>query len=126
MEPSTKASTPAGAVRVDVTAFRALDSNLGLIRPLVDRAFQVWDLPGWEARAGEEFHDWRLGVRLGAAASGDWSQRTHNLSAALPGIRRAGFREALDVLRHKGQVVLPPSAGYGLSVRRSVVRTARR
>ena len=86
MGPSSMALTLAGAVRDDVAAFRTLGANLGLIRPLVNRDFQVWDMPGRKARAGKERHDWRKGVRLGPTASGEWSQRIHDLCATPPGI----------------------------------------
>ena len=54
MEPFATALTLAGAVRVDVTAFRTLDANPGVNRPVVGRDFQILELPGRRARAGKE------------------------------------------------------------------------
>ena len=62
--------------------------------------FQVWELPRRKASVGKDCHEWRLGVRLGASASGEWPQRTSELPLALPGIRKAAFREVADVLRY--------------------------
>ena len=99
----------AGAARVDVQEFRTFDVNFGLGRSMVSRDFQVWELPDREARVGEEYRGWRLGVRLGAAASGERSRRICYLSSTPPGIRKAAFREVMDVLRYKGKVGYPPS-----------------
>ena len=66
----TSALKAARATLVDPGDFRALDENARLLRPLIGRGFQVWELQPRLARNGKERHNWRLGVRLGAAASG--------------------------------------------------------
>ena len=52
MDPFTAVLDVAGAVRVAVEEFRALDANFGLGRPLVNGDFQVWELRGRKARVG--------------------------------------------------------------------------
>ena len=109
MEPLTEASKVARANLVDPGECRTLSEDAPLLRPLVGRDFQVWELPAHNARDGKTRRNWRLGVRLGAAASGVYSQRVSDLDAASPGIRKAGSREMVVVLRSPGQAGYPPS-----------------
>ena len=60
----------AKAERVGPGGFRSLGENAGILRPLVGRGFQVWELPEGSAWDGKEYHEWRVGVRLGPNASG--------------------------------------------------------
>ena len=83
MEPLARALTVVGAGRVDAWQRRALDANSGALRSLVDRECQKW----------------RLGPSLGPHASGELPQRIYDLDAVLPRIRRAGFREVMEILR---------------------------
>ena len=100
---------------VDPREFRALDENARLLRPLV-----VWELKSRSARDGKQCRNWRLGARLGPDASGLYSQMVSDLGATPPGIRKAGFREVMEVLRRPGQVGYPPNvatdAQLGFSV----------
>ena len=68
MGPLTAALNAAHAALVGPEEFRALGENASSLRPLVGRDFQAWDLPPRLARDGETRRNWRLGVRLGAAA----------------------------------------------------------
>ena len=108
-EPPTRTLAVAGADRVDAGAFRALGANSGLLRPLVTRDFQVWWLPGRQARDGKKCHEWRLGVRLGPNTPRELPRRIYELAATPPGIRKTGFRKVMEALRRKGQVGYPPS-----------------
>ena len=81
MDPPAEALKAARATRVDPGDFRALSEDASLFRPLVGRDFQVWELPAREARDGRARHDWRLGARLGAAASGLYSQWVSDMDA---------------------------------------------
>ena len=49
------------------------------------------------------------GARLGPDASDAYPQQVFDLDATLPGIRTAGFREVIEVLRRPGQAENPPS-----------------
>ena len=89
--------------------FRALTENAPLMRPLVGRGFQVRELKNRASRNWILRRDWRPGVRLRPRAPGIHSQRIYVLDAIPPGIRRAGFREVMEVLRRPGQVGYPPS-----------------
>ena len=119
-EPSSEALTVDGAARVDAGELRALDADFGLLRPLAVLGYQVWALPGRQARGGEKCREWQLGVRLGPNASGELSQRICDLDVTTPGIRRAGLREVMGVFRSTEQAGYPPSvatsAQLGLSV----------
>ena len=101
LKPLTTALTHAGAVQVDVKEFRTSGANFWSGRPLVTRDFQVWEMPGRQARVRNERHEWRLGVRLGATASEERSKRMYDLSSASPRIRKAALREVTDVLRYR-------------------------
>ena len=95
---------------MDATEFRTLDGSLELECPLVHRNFQVWELPKRKARVGKARHEWRLGVRLEVSASGERPQRIFDLPSTHPGIRRADFREVMDVPRNKGRLGYSPGA----------------
>ena len=84
MDPLTTALNAAKAVRVDPGECRTLRANARLLRPLIGRGFQVWELQEKLARDGKVCHVWRLGVRLGPIASEVSSQRV-DLDAALRG-----------------------------------------
>ena len=73
MDPITSALKAAGATVVDPGEFRTPDENTRLLRPLVGRGFQVWELLNRLARERKQRHDWRSGVRLGPYASGLYS-----------------------------------------------------
>ena len=103
MGPRTAALKAAKAVMVGPGEFRALDDHARLLRPLFSR-----ELKGRTACSGEACRDWRLGVRLGPNAPGIYSQRVSDLDATTPGIRKAGFREVIEVLRRPGQAGHPP------------------
>ena len=87
----------------------ALHKNVRLMRPLVGRGRQVWELKGRIARNGKSRHDSRLEARLGPNASGIYPQMVSDLDATPPGIRKAGFREVMQVLRCPGRVSHQPS-----------------
>ena len=70
MDPLTTSLKAAKAERVGPGGFRSLGENAGILRPLVGRGFQVWELPEGSAWDGKEYHEWRVGVRLGPNASG--------------------------------------------------------
>ena len=125
IEPLAKALNFAGAVLVDVTEFRTLDGNFGPERSPVNGDFQVRESRGRQARVGADCHEWRAGVRLGATASGEWSQRTYDLASTPPGIRKAGFREVTEALRYPRQVPNRASRRWHVSPPRCV-RTVRR
>ena len=93
---------------VDPGEFRTPAENNRLSQPLAGRGFQVWGLKDRAARDGEMRYNWRLGVRLGPNASELFSQMVSDLGGAPPGIRKAGFREVVEVLRSPGQVGCPP------------------
>ena len=57
MEPSTTALTVAGTELVDPGEFRTPGGTATPLRPLVGRGFQVWALPGRQARDGKECHE---------------------------------------------------------------------
>ena len=109
MGPLTTALKAAKAERVDPEDFRAPRENASLLRPLIGRGFQVWRLQERIARDGNVSHDWPQGVRPGPNASGAYSQRVFDLGATHPGIRGAGFREVMEVLRGPGKAGYPPS-----------------
>ena len=69
MNPPTSALKAARATLVGPGESRPLGENARLLRPLVGRGFQVRELQSRLARNGKEYHNWRLGVCLGAAAS---------------------------------------------------------
>ena len=108
MDPLTAALKAAKAVLVDPGKFRTLGENARLLRPPVGRGFQVGELKGRNARDGKARHEWRPGVRSGPNASGIHSQMIFDLGATSPGIRKAGFREVIEVLRRPGQAGHPP------------------
>ena len=108
MDPLAAAPNAAKAVKVNPGKFRALDEQARLLRPLIGRGCHVWKSPERIVRDGNACHDWRLGVRLGPNESGVYSQRIFDLDATPPGIRKAGFREVIGVLRSPGQVGRPP------------------
>ena len=68
VDPLAAALNAAHATLMDPEEFRALGENASSLRPLVGRVFQAWELPPRLARDGETRRNWRLGVRLGAAA----------------------------------------------------------
>ena len=106
-----KSALKAGkAALIDPGEFRALDENARLLRPLVGREFQVWELRHRSARDAKQCRDWRLGARLGSNAAGLYSRMVSDLDATPPGIRKAEFREVVKAPRRPGQV------GYPLSV----------
>ena len=74
MDPLAAAFKAAQAGIVDPGEFRTLGENAALLRPPVGRDFQVWALKPRLARDGEKCHNWRMGVRFGATASGVSSQ----------------------------------------------------
>ena len=113
MEPLSTAPSNAGAELVDAGDFRTLGGNAGPLRPLAGRDFKVWASPDRNARDGKECHEWRLGVRLGPYASGALSQCIFDLDATPPGIRKAGFREVMEVLRSSERVGYPRSVATG-------------
>ena len=78
---------------------RSLDEDTHLLRPLAGREYQVWELKGRTARNGKSLREWRLGMRMGPNASGIYPQLVSDPDATPPVIRKAGFREVLDVLR---------------------------
>ena len=88
---------------VDTGEFRTLSEDASRFRPLVGRDFQVWELPARDARDGKTCRNCRLGARLGAAASGLYSQWVSDLEATPPGVRKAGCREVMEVLRSPGR-----------------------
>ena len=53
LKPSSTALTFAGAVRVDAEEFHTLRANFRSERSLVNRDFQVWELPGGESTCGK-------------------------------------------------------------------------
>ena len=110
----------AQAVAVDPREFRAFGENACLLRPLVGRGFQVWELKNRAARDGKMRHNGRLGARLVSNASGLFSQMVSVLNATHPVIRTAGFREVMGVLRSPGQVgylpIIATDAQLGFSV----------
>ena len=108
-DPLTSALKAARATLVDRGEFRTLDVNASLLRPLVGRGFQVWELPNRLAADGNQCRNRRLGARLGPHASGIHPRMVFDLDAAPPGIRKAGFRETMEALRYPGQVGYPPS-----------------
>ena len=108
MGPHTTAPKAAKAVMVGPGEFRAPEEHARLLRPLIGGEFHAWELKGRAARNGKACRDWRLGVRLGPNASGIHSQRVSVLDATTPGIRKAGFREVMEVLRCPGQAGNPP------------------
>ena len=81
----------------------------------------MWESPNILARDGKQRHNWRPGARLGPFASGICSQVVSDLDAAPPGIRKAGFREVVEVLRIPGQVGSPPSFATGARLGSSVM-----
>ena len=89
--------------RVGASDFRVVGASSSLIRHLVGRDYQVWALRCRQARDGKQCHEWRLRVRLGPDASGELAQRAFYLDAAPPGIRKARFREATEVIRCMGE-----------------------
>ena len=109
MDPLTTALSAAKAERGDPGDFRALDGNACLFRLLIGQGSQVWTLQESMARDGKVCRDSRLGVRLGPEASEAYSQRVRDLFATPPGIRKAGFREVMEVARCPGQARHPPS-----------------
>ena len=94
LAPLRTALTLAGARRVDATEFRSLNGDFELERPLVNRDCTAWELPERKACVGKEYHEWPLGVRLGAPAPNEWPRRIYELPPNSPGIRKAAFREA--------------------------------
>ena len=72
------------------------------------RGFAARELPPRAAHL-RDFHDWRLGVRLGGNASGEWPQRIYKLPPTHPGASEAVSRAVMGVLRSKGQVGYQPS-----------------
>ena len=50
LDPLTVASKVARAKRVDPEEFRTLSGDVSLLRPLVGRDYQVWELPVRKAR----------------------------------------------------------------------------
>ena len=121
MDPFAASLEAAEAVLVGPGEFRALDENASLLRPLVGRGFQVSGPQGRAARNGKLRHEWRLGARLGPNASGIHPQKVPDVDATSPGIRKAGFRGVMEVLRCPGQVGYPPGvatdAQLGFSVK---------
>lgn len=63
LDPPSPAPRAAEAGMVDPGEFSALDENARLMRPLVGRGFQVWELGNRAARKKKLRHDWLLGVR---------------------------------------------------------------
>ena len=108
MDPLTSALKAAGAIAVDPGEFRTPDENTRLLRPLVDRGVQVWELLNRLARERKRRHNWRWGVHLRPYASGLHSQMVADSDTAPPSIRKAGFREVVEVLRCPGEVGYPP------------------
>ena len=109
MDPLTAALEAAKAVMVCPGECRTLHESACLHRALTGRGFPEQELKERAARNGQTRHDWRLGALSGPNASGIYSQRASDRDAAPPGIRRADFREAMDVPRCPGQVGFPPS-----------------
>ena len=120
MDSLTSALKDAHATLANSGEFRILGENASLWRPLVGRGFHVWELKPRLARNGKARRNWRLGARLSAAAPGVYSQWASDLDATPPGIRKAGFREVLEVLRGPVKGGYPPSvatdAHLGFSV----------
>ena len=82
---------------------RALGANFGMACPPVNWDCTVRELPDRKARPGD-YHDWRQGVHPGGDASGALSQRIQRLSSNPPWVRKTAVREAIEVLRLRGQV----------------------
>ena len=88
MDPLTPALKVAHATFVGPGVFRTLGENVSLLRPLVGRDFQAWGSKPRLADDGTLRRNWRLGVRLGAAASGVYSQWVSDLDANPPASAR--------------------------------------
>ena len=121
MDPPSSALKAARNAKVDPGDFRTLDENAQMLRPLVGRRFQVWELKERASRNSTARHDWRLGARLGPKAFGNYSQRVSDLGATSPGIRRAGLGEVVEVIRCPGQVGFPPSVATDAQLGYSVM-----
>ena len=109
MDPLTAARKAAEAVLANIGEFRPFDKNASLRRPLVGRGFQFWELKDRPAIDGKLRRNWRSGARLGPDASGLYSQVVSDLDAALPGIRKAEFREVRKPFASRGKWAIRPA-----------------
>ena len=85
-DPLAAALKAARATPVGPGEIRTLDGNAALLRPLLGRGFQIWELPHRSARDGKQCPNWRFGSRRGPDASGIYSQMVSTLGATHPGI----------------------------------------
>ena len=70
MGPLSTAVILAGTVRVNLTEFRSLDANCGLVRPLVNRDSQVWELLGRKSASEERVPRMKIGRQAGRRSPG--------------------------------------------------------
>ena len=112
LEPLTTALRAAGARCVELYGFRTLGAGFEMERPPVDRSFTAWALPPRLAQSGD-WHDWRLGVRLGDNAAGTWAPQATSSASTPAGVRKAAVREVMEALRAKGKVGYPTSVTTG-------------
>ena len=88
LDPLTQAMHAAGPIPAEKYAFRTLEANFRMKRPLVGRAFRVWTLPERLVQIPGQ-RNWRPGARLGKDADGSWVRKATTLTSTQPAAREA-------------------------------------
>ena len=87
-DPLTQALHAAGPIPAEQYAFRMMEANFRMGRPLVGGACHVWTLPERLIQIPGQ-RDWRPGARLGEDADGSWARKATTLTSTPPAARKA-------------------------------------